>query len=252
VSKSIVITGGGAGLGLTLARAFAADGHSVVLLGRTLSKLEAAAASIGERAMAVQCDVASPDSVKRAFAAIAERFPKIDVLINNAAIFIPSTVADASDELIVQTININLAGAILCARAAIPLLAGGGQIINISSESVDLPFAHLSLYQASKAGLERFSMSLHRELEDLGVRVSLVRAGSMVGGDHSMDGDPQAWALFFQACDRRGLRLLERPNSNYASLIPVFRALLDMPADLHAASIGLHAFGPGTPATTRL
>jgi NAD(P)-dependent dehydrogenase (short-subunit alcohol dehydrogenase family) len=252
LSKTIVITGGGAGLGLTLARAFVADGHAVVLLGRTFSKVDAAAAGIGEKAMAVECDVASPASVKRAFAAVAERFPKIDVLINNAAIFIPSAVADASDDLIVQTININLTGAILCARAAIPMLGEGGQIINITSESVDLPFAHLSLYQSSKAGLERFSMSLHRELEDQGIRVGFVRAGSMVGGEHSMDGDPEAWMRFFQACERRGLRLLERPNSNYASLIQVFRLLIDMPADLHAASIGLHAFGPGIPATQLL
>jgi len=66
VSKIIVITGAGDGLGRALARRFAADGETVVLLGRTLAKVEAVAAAIGERAMAVCCDVSSPDSVRAA------------------------------------------------------------------------------------------------------------------------------------------------------------------------------------------
>ena len=68
MSKVIVITGAGVGLGRALARRFAADGETVVLLGRTAAKVEAAAQEIGERAMAVACDVASPDSVRAAFA----------------------------------------------------------------------------------------------------------------------------------------------------------------------------------------
>ncbi|HEY8385287.1 MAG TPA: SDR family NAD(P)-dependent oxidoreductase, partial [Porticoccaceae bacterium] len=75
MSKVIVITGAGVGLGRALARRFAADGDTVVLLGRTLSKVEAVAAEIGDRAMAVGCDVASPDSVRAAFAEIAKRHP---------------------------------------------------------------------------------------------------------------------------------------------------------------------------------
>ena len=116
MSKIIVITGAGAGLGKNLAQRFASDGDTVVLLGRTFSKVQAVAAEIGDRAMAVECDVASADSVRAAFAKVAERFPKIDVLINNAAIFSPSTVAEASDEHIIDTINTNLVGAIFCAR----------------------------------------------------------------------------------------------------------------------------------------
>jgi meso-butanediol dehydrogenase/(S,S)-butanediol dehydrogenase/diacetyl reductase len=68
VSKIIVITGAGLGLGRALARRFASEGEHVVLLGRTFSKVEAAAQEIGERATAVACDVAVPASVKAAFA----------------------------------------------------------------------------------------------------------------------------------------------------------------------------------------
>jgi meso-butanediol dehydrogenase/(S,S)-butanediol dehydrogenase/diacetyl reductase len=247
MSKAIVITGAGAGLGLTLARDFVADGHDVILVGRTYSKVQEAAESLGSRAMAVQCDVASPDSVRRAFAAIVGRFPQIDVLINNAAIFIPSTVAEASDDLILQTININLTGAILMCRAAIPMLSAGGHIINVTSESIELPYAHLALYQASKAGLERFTLSLHRELEEAGLRASFLRAGTMMGDQKEMQGDPKAWARFFEACQARGLNLVGRPVTQFTSVASIFRALIDLPPDLHAVSVALHGRTPELP-----
>jgi 3-oxoacyl-[acyl-carrier protein] reductase len=243
MSKVIVITGAGSGLGRALALRLAKDGEQVVLLGRTLSKLQKVADEIGERALAVACDVASPDAVRKAFAAIAERHPKIDVLINNAGIFIPSLVAQASDDLIVRTINTNLTGAILCTRSAIAMMGFGGYIINITSESVELPFAQLALYQASKAGLERFSKSLLRELEDQGVRVTFVRAGQMFGeGSQGLEGvEPEALMAFAQACLERGLNILQRPLSDFPSVTTVIRTLIDLPADIHAEGVMLHA-----------
>src|SRR5579863_4994723 len=98
MSKIIVITGAAGALGSALTRRFSSEGETVILLGRTAAKLEALAGELGGPAMALQCDVASPDSVRRAFASIAERHPRIDVLINNAAIFQPMLVAEASDE----------------------------------------------------------------------------------------------------------------------------------------------------------
>ena len=85
MSKTIVITGAGSGLGRAFARRFAADGDQVVLLGRTLAKVDEVAAEIGDRALALACDICSADSVRAAFTAIGERFGSIDVLINNAA-----------------------------------------------------------------------------------------------------------------------------------------------------------------------
>src|ERR1043165_408472 len=110
MAKIIVITGAGVGLGRALARRFAKDGDDVVLLGRTASKVEAAAKDIGAQAMAVQCDVASPDSVRAAFAAIARRHPKIDALVNKAAVFEPFLIAEATDAQIVDTVTTNLVG----------------------------------------------------------------------------------------------------------------------------------------------
>jgi meso-butanediol dehydrogenase/(S,S)-butanediol dehydrogenase/diacetyl reductase len=172
VGKTIVITGAGAGLGRALARRFASEGETLVLLGRTLSKVQVLAEELGPQHLAVACDVGSPDSVRAAFATIAERFPTIDVLINNAATYEPFKVVNATDQQISGIIETNLSGPIYCCRSAIPMMARGAQIINVSSESVDVPFAMLSLYQSSKAGLERFSQALGAELEEDGIRVT--------------------------------------------------------------------------------
>jgi len=245
LSKIMVITGAGAGLGRALARRFAADGETVVLLGRNSAKVESVARQIGDRAWAVECDVSSPESVRGAFAQIAARHPRIDVLINNAAIYEPFLIAEATEEQILKSIGTNLAGPILCSRAAIPLLGKGGHIINVSSESVGMLFPYLVLYQTSKAGLERFSQGLHHELEPHGIRVSMVRAGQMMDADKTWDVDPAMAMRFAQAAMKAGLNLRERPISQYVSVTNIFRALIDLPADLHAASIALHARAPG-------
>lgn len=241
MSKTIVITGAGAGLGRALARRFAADGDHVVLLGRTLTKVEQVAAEIGARAMAVRCDVASPPSVAAAFAAVAARHPRLDALINNAAVYEPFLIAEATDEQILKIIATNLTGPILCARAAIPLMGAGAHIINLSSESVELPFPHLGLYQCSKAGLERFSQALEQELAPAGIRVTMVRAGQMMDADKTWDIDPKAAARFAQASMAVGLNLRERPISQFTSVTHIFRALIDLPPDLQVGSVILRA-----------
>ena len=241
MSKVIVITGAGVGLGRALAKRFASEGETVVLLGRTYAKVEAAAHEIGNAATAVQCDVSSPDSVREAFAAIAKIHPKIDVLINNAAVFEPFKVIDASDAQILSAVCTNLAGPMFCARAAIPLMNRGGLIISVTSESVDMNFPHLSIYQSSKAGLERFAKSLSHELEPEGIRVCNVRAGQMFEEGKTWDVDPDARLAFAKAAIAAGINLMERPISQFASVTTIFRSLIDLPADLNIGSISLQA-----------
>jgi meso-butanediol dehydrogenase / (S,S)-butanediol dehydrogenase / diacetyl reductase len=245
VAKIIVVTGAGVGLGRALAKRFAADGDNVVLLGRTAAKVQAAAAQIGDRAMAVTCDVSSPDSVRSAFAQIAKRYPRIDVLINNAAVYEPFLIAEASDAQICGLVTTNLIGPMLCARAAIALLGRGGHIINVSSESVGMLYPYLVVYQSSKAGLERFSEGLHHELEPSGIRVTNVRAGAMMEEGKSWNVDPVMAARFGQAAMAAGLNLRERPISHVDSVTDAFRALIDLPEDVHIAGMSLHARKPG-------
>ena len=126
MAKTIVITGAGDGLGRALARRFAKDGETVILLGRTLSKVQAVADEIGAPHLALECDVAQPDSVRAAFKTISETHPKIDVLINNAAVYEPFTLSEVTDERIASQVNINLAGPIYCARVE-PRVGGRGR-----------------------------------------------------------------------------------------------------------------------------
>lgn len=240
-NRVIAITGANGGLGRALAQRFAADGDSVVLLGRSLAKVQEVSSGIGERALAVECDVTSPDAVKAAFAAIATVHPNIDVLINNAAIFSPFLIEEASDSQIIQGILTNLAGPVLCARSAIPLLGPGGLIINISSESVAMPFPHLLIYQSTKAGLERFSCGLNEELRDKGIRVTLIRAGQMTGPGSSAEMDPVAGARFFEAAIKNGLNLMERGITQYSSTTNLFRQLIDLPSDMHVDLVTFQA-----------
>jgi meso-butanediol dehydrogenase/(S,S)-butanediol dehydrogenase/diacetyl reductase len=231
--KIIVITGANGGLGRALAQRFAGEGEQVVLLGRSLAKVEEVGNAIGANAMSVACDVTSPDSVRAAFAQIATVHPRIDVLINNAAIFDPFLIAEATDDQLVNGILTNLAGPMLCSRSAIPMLSSGGLIINLSSESVDLPFPHLLVYQSTKAGLERFSKGLHLELEGQGIRVTTVRAGQMTGPGQSAVMDPEAGMRFFQECIKRGFNPMERGMTQYDSTTGLFRYLIDLPIDMH-------------------
>jgi NAD(P)-dependent dehydrogenase (short-subunit alcohol dehydrogenase family) len=242
MSKIIVITGAGAGLGRAMAHRFAKDGDSVVLLGRNRQKLETVASPLGSSAMAVSCDVSKPDSVTSAFGKIAKRHGRIDVLINNAACFMPFLLSESTEEQILQTIGTNLTGPILCARAAIPLMGRGGHILNISSESVEMPYPHLSLYVSTKAGLESFSLSLYRELEPSGIRVTCVRAGRMATIETTWEGDVQAFTRFLEAAAKAGLNLMERPMSHYDSVADVFRHLIDVPADVHPQLVSLHGW----------
>jgi meso-butanediol dehydrogenase/(S,S)-butanediol dehydrogenase/diacetyl reductase len=234
VGRIVVITGAGMGLGRAAARRLAKDGDTVILLARTLTKVEEAAAELGGSAMALQCDVGTPDSVRAAFARIAAVHPRIDVLINNAGVYEPFTVAEARDDQILTALNTNFAGPIFCARAAIPMMARGGHIVNVSSESVAVDFPMLSLYQGSKAGLERLTESLKRELADDGIRVTNFRAGPMMDETKTGSGwDMEITMRFHQECVKRGIDLRARPISHYNSVAEVLHQVVNLPADVH-------------------
>jgi len=244
VPKTIVITGAGVGLGRTLAKSFAAKGNKVVLLGRTLSKVEAVANEIGESAMAVKCDIGSADSVREAFSQIAEHHSTIDVLINNAAIFEPYRLAEGTDQQILTAINTNFTGTVLCARAAIPMLNKNGHIINVSSESVEIPLAHLTIYQGTKAGVEGFSKMLSLELEPEGISVSVVRCGAMYEEGKAWEVDPEAAKVFHIENVARGIDMTKKPITHFSSMESIFHMLVDLPTDVKVGIVTAEARTP--------
>jgi len=244
MDKCIVVTGAGSGLGRALARRLAADGNAVILFGRTRATLDSVAGELGARCKAIVCDVANADSVRSAFAGLAAHHPKIDVLINNAAIYQPFFVKDATDAQITAAVMTNFTGPIYCSRAAIPMMGKGGHIINISSETVILPHAMFSLYQSSKAGLERFTAALHAELEPQGIRVTIARAGQMMDADSKSPADGALARRFAEENLKRGLDLRARPISSFISVAEVLRVLVGLPDDVNVPHISLEARHP--------
>ncbi len=245
MAKTIVITGAGDGLGRALARRFAKDGDTVILLGRTLSKVQAVAEELGAPAMAVQCDVADGASVKAAFAAVAKVHPKIDVLINNAGIYWPFTLAEATDELVQNISAININGTIFCARDALPLFQGDGLILNVTSESAELKTPMMWHYAASKHAVELIGEMWARELEPQGVRVTTVRAGQMYDETKTAAPWPVETSMKFGAAAAAvGIDLRGKGSSHYASVTDAFRAILDMPKDTHLNLVAINGRKP--------
>jgi meso-butanediol dehydrogenase / (S,S)-butanediol dehydrogenase / diacetyl reductase len=177
--KVAVVTGASQGIGASIARSLHDAGAAVALLARSGDKLDALAGELGNRALAVRCDVSDPDSVRSAFAAVGDRFDRLDALVNNAGVIGMSLLADAADDHVTSTVAVNLLGPMWCSRAAVPLLAagGGGDIVNISSRAVELARPYLSVYAATKGGLETFTRTLAAEVRPQGIRVSSIRVG---------------------------------------------------------------------------
>ncbi len=171
--KVAVVSGATSGSGRAVARRFAAEGAQVVLLARGKERLTAEAGALGEHTVPIAVDVGDADSVRQAFTEIDERFGKLDILVNNAAIYRPCSVAELSDFDIERQVRTNYLGPIYTCRAAIPLLraAGGGDIINTSSEVTLHPFPMMSMYVSTKAALEAFSQTMLIEVVDDDIRV---------------------------------------------------------------------------------
>jgi NAD(P)-dependent dehydrogenase (short-subunit alcohol dehydrogenase family) len=175
VERIAFVTGGGRGIGANLARALAEDGWSVVVAARSLEQVEAVAAEIGGRALAL--DVGSPDSVERAFAEAGE----VELLVNNAGIAgsdAPTWEVDPEDWW--RVFEVNVRGPYLCARAVIPgmIERGRGRIVNVASGAAYLPGGGMdSAYGPSKAALHRFGELLARELAPHGIPVFSISPG---------------------------------------------------------------------------
>jgi NAD(P)-dependent dehydrogenase (short-subunit alcohol dehydrogenase family) len=182
--KVVVIAGASTGIGRATAELFAREGARVVMLARGRERLETAATEVGHDALPIQTDIGDPDSVRAAFDRVDRELGRLDVLLNVAAVGRVRLIEEATDEEIDLIFRTNLVGPVYTTRAAIPLLrrSGGGDILNVSSESTLGYLPYMTLYAASKAGLEGFTrMALH-ELKPEGIRVTLLVAGSTVTG----------------------------------------------------------------------
>ena len=186
-SKVALVTGGGRGLGRVIALRFAAEGCAVAVTGTGREHLEATAREIGAaggRSVTVVADVAREPDVARMVEATVRELGGLDILVNNAGIAGPTAaVAEARCEEWERTLAVNLTGAFLCAKHAIPHLRAhpNGRIINISSVAGLIGYAMRSAYAASKWGMIGFTRSLALELGADGITVNAIAPGSVRG-----------------------------------------------------------------------
>jgi 3-oxoacyl-[acyl-carrier protein] reductase len=177
-----LVTGASRGIGLAIARAFAAEGAFVVLAARDTARLQAAVSQIqaaGGRAEALALDVANRTSVEAGIAAILAAHGRIDHLVNNAGVTRDNLLLRMKDAEWQQVIDTNLTGAFLCTQAVLkPMLKQkAGRIVTITSVVGLGGNAGQANYAASKAGLVGFTKSVAREVASRGITANAIAPG---------------------------------------------------------------------------
>ena len=166
--KIALVTGGGTGIGLAVARGLSAEGYSVVITGRRLAVLEKAAAEIsaetGNPVRGIACDVGDPAQVAEAFAEVKRQFGRLDVLVNNAGSNVsPALLEDIPFEEWSSILAANLTGAFLCTQQAFRIMKDqtprGGRIINNGSISATTPRPNSAPYTATKHAITGLTKS---------------------------------------------------------------------------------------------
>lgn len=201
--RSVLVTGGTRGIGNAIARRFARDGWSVVISGRTLESVRNATAAFQREGLAVEgksCDARKEDDTRELVEFAAERFGRLDTLVNNAGIGIFDSVIDTDPKDFRAVIETNLLGPFYAIRYAAPIMKknGGGFIINIGSLASINAFPGGAAYNASKFGLLGLSDSAMLDLRHDGIRIAIVMPGSVAtefGGQGGAGDASESWKL---------------------------------------------------------
>jgi short-subunit dehydrogenase len=179
--KVVAITGASMGIGEAIAKVFAEQEASVVLLSRDASRAEAARQRVGhtDRTLALGCDVRNREEIDRALGLTLQRFGRVDIWVNNAGVGIRDIVADVEAPALRELFETNFFGAIACLQAVVPAMRakGGGTIINISSVAGHIPVPFMALYSASKFAMNAMGKGARLELRRDNINVLTVCAG---------------------------------------------------------------------------
>ncbi len=176
-NKTAVITGGNSGIGFATARLFVAEGARVAITGRNPQTLDAAVNALGDRAIAVQGDLTDPQAIDRAFATIAERLGKLDILFANAGIGGATPLGQTTPEQFDSIIRTNLTSVFFTVQAAFPHLNDGASIILNGSVHAVLGIPGWAAYAATKGAVRSMTRNLASELAPRRIRVNQVTPG---------------------------------------------------------------------------
>lgn len=246
-NKVAIVTGASKGMGRHFVTALAAAGWRVAGLARKSEELDTLRSQDGN-VLAIACDVASPADVHDAVRQTVETFGRIDLVVNNAAIFWPFILEQGSDAEIEQHVAVNVLGVIWLIRATIPHLRNTrGQIVSVSSESVNHPFPMLTVYAATKAAVETLSTGLRAELQADNIRVSVLRSGSVAGSSGSANWAPENTQAFYRKIVETGHAQMAGEAATPKSMAAALMAIVSLPGDVNADLIEVRAARPGVP-----
>jgi NAD(P)-dependent dehydrogenase (short-subunit alcohol dehydrogenase family) len=181
--KVAIITGGSTGIGLATARLFAAEGARVLLASRNRERGEAAAAELGGSgtALFVETDVRRASDARRMVEAAAGAWGRLDILFCNAGFSVPGDVVACTEEDWDDMLDVDLKGAFLCSKYAVPQMAktGGGAVIFNSSQQALAGWKNNVAYTAAKGGLIAMARAMAIDHAEQGIRVNVVAPGAV-------------------------------------------------------------------------
>jgi NAD(P)-dependent dehydrogenase (short-subunit alcohol dehydrogenase family) len=180
MSKTVVVTGGGRGIGRAIALSFAEPGAHVIITSRTAEQLEKTAAEInakGAKATAIPMNVADEESVAHGFGTLHGLVKDVNVLVNNAGVGGGEIVQGSDVARWKRTIDTNLTGMYLVTRQILPLMAGEGRIVNLSSVLGRFGVPGYTAYCASKHGVIGFTRALALETVKKKITVNAIAPG---------------------------------------------------------------------------
>lgn len=184
--KTALITGAARGIGLAFAKAYVAEGARVAIADIDVRRAEAAAAEIGDAAIAVQMDVTDQASIDAGIAETVVALGQIDILINNAAIFSAAPISEITRDDYARVFDINVCGTLFTMQAAAKHMIArgqGGKIINMASQAGRRGESLVAVYCASKAAVISLTQSAGLNLIEHGINVNAIAPG-VVDGEH--------------------------------------------------------------------
>jgi NAD(P)-dependent dehydrogenase (short-subunit alcohol dehydrogenase family) len=173
--KIAVVTGGTTGIGLAIAKRFAAEGAQIILTGRRQAELEKARNAVGPDALAVQADSANLSDLSRLFSEVKSRHGRIDVLVANAGGGSMLPLGSITEEQYDDTFDRNVKGVLFTVQNALPLLVDGASVTGSNVSIKGTPA--FSVYSASKAAVRNFARSWTLDLKPRGIRVNVISPG---------------------------------------------------------------------------
>ncbi len=177
-----VVTGGGQGIGRSLALGFANAGATVVVgerLPELLDPIERELASLGHPGLALEMDVANPTDVQRVFDQVMDRYGRVDVLVNNAGVRVHKPVLEHTLEDWEYVFRVNCTGTLLCSQAAARIMRqqGGGSILNMASQLAEVVSPLRVAYCSSKAAVVQMTRVMAVDWAQYGIRVNALGPG---------------------------------------------------------------------------